>query len=76
MANRRLLIHYFGPIQHADVQLHNLTVFVGPQATGKSLAMQLCYFMQWLERLVIPMDELGADFHELLSKLPDNGVLA
>jgi hypothetical protein len=57
MANRRLLIHYFGPIQHADVQLHNLTVFVGPQATGKSLAMQLCYFMQWLERLVIPMDD-------------------
>jgi hypothetical protein len=41
----RLVIRDFGPIRSADLELRNLTVFVGPQATGKSLAAQVLYFL-------------------------------
>jgi AAA domain, putative AbiEii toxin, Type IV TA system/AAA ATPase domain len=37
----RLEIENFGPINRADITFGDLTVFVGPQATGKSLALQM-----------------------------------
>jgi hypothetical protein len=37
----RLHVKDFGPIALADVEFGDLTVLVGPQATGKSLALQL-----------------------------------
>ena len=37
----RLRIQNVGQIKEADVQFGDLTVFVGPQATGKSVALQL-----------------------------------
>lgn len=36
----RLRLEQFGPIKHADVAFGDLTVVVGPQATGKSLFLQ------------------------------------
>ena len=45
----RLSIRKFGPIQEADIEVRDLTVFVGPQATGKSMAAQLLYFMSGVE---------------------------
>jgi hypothetical protein len=36
-----LRVEKFGPIEEAEVQFGDLTVFVGPQATGKSLFLQL-----------------------------------
>lgn len=38
---QRLQVEHFGPITAADVTFGDLTVFVGPQATGKSLLLQL-----------------------------------
>lgn len=38
---KRLEVEAFGPIRHADVTFGDLTVLVGPQATGKSLFAQL-----------------------------------
>ena len=38
---QRLKVEHFGPIRHADVTFGDLTVFVGPQATGKSILLQL-----------------------------------
>ena len=38
---QRLKVEHFGPITSADVTFGDLTVFVGPQATGKSLLLQL-----------------------------------
>jgi hypothetical protein len=38
---KRLQVENFGPIQQADVELGDLTIFVGPQASGKSLFLQL-----------------------------------
>ncbi len=41
MKPRRMQVRNFGPVQEADVELGDLTVFVGPQAAGKSLFLQL-----------------------------------
>lgn len=38
---QRLIVKNFGPIKKADVTFGDLTVFVGPQATGKSILLQL-----------------------------------
>lgn len=37
----RLEVENFGPIKKADVEFGDITVFVGPQAAGKSLFLQL-----------------------------------
>ena len=37
----RLHVKKFGPIHEADIRFGNLTVLVGPQASGKSLFVQL-----------------------------------
>jgi predicted ATPase len=37
----RLNVGNFGPIKSADVEFGDLTVLVGPQATGKSIFLQL-----------------------------------
>src|SRR5579863_1955354 len=37
----QLKVSHFGPIRSADVIFGNLTVLVGPQATGKSIFLQL-----------------------------------
>jgi len=50
----RLIIHNFGPIQEADVRVRDLTIFVGPQATGKSLAAQALYFLANIGDLLSP----------------------
>lgn len=44
----------FGPIREADLEIRQLTVFVGPQATGKSLAAQILYYMRGIEALIAP----------------------
>lgn len=38
---QRLRVEHFGPIIRAEVTFGDLTVFVGPQATGKSILLQL-----------------------------------
>lgn len=38
---KRLAVSKLGPIQQAEIQWGDLTVFVGPQATGKSILLQL-----------------------------------
>lgn len=42
----RLLLENIGPVHKADLRFGDLTVLVGPQATGKSLALQ------WLKLLL------------------------
>lgn len=37
----RLKINRFGPIEKADIEIGDMTIFVGPQASGKTLAAQL-----------------------------------
>lgn len=56
----RLLLRGFGPVVEAELQVRPLTVFIGPQATGKSMTAQLLYFLRGLEELV----PTGAEFAE------------
>lgn len=37
----KLQVNHLGQIKHAQVEFGDLTVFVGPQATGKSILLQL-----------------------------------
>ncbi|MBI5497651.1 MAG: AAA family ATPase [Deltaproteobacteria bacterium] len=37
----RFALRNFGPVKQADIRFGDLTVFVGPQATGKSVTLQL-----------------------------------
>jgi hypothetical protein len=47
-----LVIRNFGPIQEAEIEVRDLTIFVGPQATGKSLAAQALYFLRGIEDVI------------------------
>jgi len=58
-----LTIHNFGPIREAEIDVRDLTIFVGPQATGKSLAAQMLYFLRGIEDLLLP--DISAPFDEL-----------
>jgi hypothetical protein len=49
-----LVVENFAQIQRADVSFGDLTVLVGPQATGKSLVLQ------WLKFAMDPGETLGA----------------
>lgn len=67
-----LEIHNFAQIEQAKIKFGDLTVFVGPQATGKSLVLQLLKFA--IDRPVISahMKRYGLDWdhdsrHGLLS---------
>lgn len=53
----RLKISHFAHIDHVDIELGNLTVLVGPQGSGKSIALQLF--------------KLGHDKDEIVSALRD-----
>jgi hypothetical protein len=50
----RLTIRNFGPIREAQIEVKSLTIFVGPQATGKSLAAQILHFLRGIEDLLLP----------------------
>ena len=51
--NEHLTIRSFGPIQEAEIDARDLTIFVGPQATGKSLAAQVLYFLRGIEDVIL-----------------------
>jgi len=54
-AGNRLAVTNFGPIKKADVAFGDLNVIVGPQATGKSLFLQLL-------KLLLDTDTICHDF--------------
>lgn len=67
--SERLRIKNFGPIRQADIEVRDITIFLGPQATGKSLAAQLLYFMRGIEELLIPESWGGG-------RIPGDGYIA
>lgn len=44
----------YGPIREAEIELKNITIFVGPQGSGKSLLAQSICFMKSIPRLLSP----------------------
>lgn len=64
--SERLTIRQFGPIQEAIVELRDLTIFVGPQASGKSLAAQSLYFLKGIEELLPPSTSSTSELLETI----------
>lgn len=58
----RLKIDHFGPIQSADVEFGNLTVLVGPQATGKSIFLQLLKLLVDVKQVKYELKRAGIDW--------------
>lgn len=49
----KLEIHNFGPIKEAIIDTNDLTIFVGPQATGKSLTSQLFFLFNNIHEILL-----------------------
>ena len=61
---QHLLVRNFGPIKAADIDFGDLTVLVGPQATGKSLLLQLLKLLVDTAQVKYEFRRAGVDWHE------------
>jgi hypothetical protein len=60
----RLKVENFGPIKSADVQFGDLTVLVGPQATGKSIFLQLLKLLVDVRQVKYEFRRAGIDWQD------------
>lgn len=61
---QRLHLERFGPIAHADLELGDLTILVGPQATGKSVVLQTLKAVLDMDSLVGALKRNGYHWEE------------
>ncbi len=59
---KRLRVTNFGPIKEADVKFGDLTVLVGPQASGKSLFVQLYKLIEDAPAIAAELERYGFDW--------------
>ena len=66
LRNRRrsLKVKNFGPIKSADVEFGDLTVLVGPQATGKSIFLQLLKLLVDVRQVKFEFRRAGIDWQQ------------
>ena len=57
-----LQVENFGPLKHADLTFGDLTVLVGPQATGKSILLQLVKLLVDLPHIKKEFQRAGVDW--------------
>ncbi len=67
----RLRLQHIGPIKDAAIDFGNLTVLVGPQATGKSIALQILKLIVDTGRVKDEMLRHGLDWSEKLPNFLD-----
>lgn len=48
--SRQLIIKNFGPINHIELDIRSLNIFIGPQSSGKSTIAKCISFGLWLEK--------------------------
>ena len=58
----KLSVRNFGPIRSAEVELGPLTVLVGPQATGKSILLQLLKLLVDVKHVKAELKRAGIDW--------------
>lgn len=61
---KRLRVTDFGPLREADVKFGDLTVLVGPQASGKSLFVQLYKLLEDAPAIASELARYGFDWRE------------
>lgn len=49
---KHLVIHHFGPIKEADMDLRRVNIIIGPQSSGKSTILKIACFCDWMERQI------------------------
>ncbi|MDD2710088.1 MAG: AAA family ATPase [Verrucomicrobiae bacterium] len=69
--NLNLKVENFGPIKSADVNFGNLTVLVGPQATGKSLLLQFLKLVVDTAYIKKEFKRAGVDWENKFSSFLD-----
>ena len=81
MRTDSLVLRNVGPIREADIQFGDLTVLVGPQATGKSIFLQFLKLMvdrgpvfRTLKRYGLDWDRNWQDFFQLYFGEGMNGI--
>lgn len=63
MAQEKLIVKNFGPIKDAEIELGKVTVFIGEQASGKSVLAKLVAIMRNIQ-LLLSSNEKKAGFFE------------
>lgn len=71
MTIRRMTIEHVGPIERADVTFGDLTVLVGPQATGKSIFLQFLKLLVDAPRILGILQNHGIDWNRRLGDFLD-----
>jgi hypothetical protein len=69
MAPKRISVSNIGQIKNADVKFGDLTVFVGPQATGKSIFLQLLKLVVDAPSIQTELKHFGIDWEGKLENL-------
>jgi hypothetical protein len=63
MPNERLTLRNIGPIREANVRFGDLTILVGPQATGKSIFLQFLKLLLDANPILGYLKEHGLNWH-------------
>ena len=67
-----LVIDNFLIFDHAEIDINKFTVFIGPQASGKSIAAKLLYFFYHFPEFVFKVALAEEKKRELLKILKEN----
>lgn len=43
---QRIVMSQFGPVEHFEADIHDVMLFIGPQASGKSAISKAIYFFK------------------------------
>lgn len=67
--NERFIVKNFGPIRKVDVELGDLTVLLGPQASGKSLFLQMFKLIKDRSSIIHSLENYGFVVNNKLENL-------
>ncbi len=62
MAQEKLIVKNFGPIKDAEIELGKVTVFIGEQASGKSVLAKLVAIFKDLDVIINAKKKVFSDF--------------
>ena len=71
---QRIVISQFGPVEHFEADIHDVMLFIGPQASGKSTISKAIYFFKSIKNELIgciyetEAEQLEAEFYKRLIK--------